>query len=906
MLSALLLACAPVAQGTIHYVNLNNLNPVAPYTDWSTAAISIQDAIDVSTEGDDVIVTNGIYAEGGRVVSGILTNRVVVDKAISVRSVNGPEVTVIEGKSPLGTNAVRCAYLADEAVLSGFTLTNGATLSGFSTNLPQVGGGGAWCESTNALLDNCIVVSNSCSMWGAGVFSGTLKNCQVNSNWNFNGSLAGGGGVAFSAVFDSTLTKNHASINGGGGAISSTLSNCIVSLNTSDGVVDCTLYDCEVTANNGSGMIRGMAFHSLISSNISFDQNLGGGATSATLSNCFVFDNSARNGGGAYNCVLNFCTVSNNYATNSGGGTFWGGIPEPKIDSPGEGNVIIRNLTGGSGGGGYSKIAFGITNWTFISNSAAGDGGGFNGSFSVAKGSISNCVFTANVSGHTGGGIVSYPAMVSVIDCVISSNSAVKGGGGSEGVALQRCLLVRNTATVGGGASGGTAVNSTFRHNSARMGGGGYFSNFAKPANCIFEQNSAVFGGGLYIETGTVKDCQFIENSAETNGGGIFSSSSTTFVTNCVLADNHAGFGAGGYNGVFAGCTIRGNVATNEGGGIYLFTYSQPGTSSNNLVFHNSALGNGGGVVNGTWINCAISNNSAGGNGGGAIGVSLDHCRLLNNTATTNGGGGCFVKLSNSLVTGNHARRGGGLYDSGNYSVESSTIVENTASESGGGIFADLMQVRSSIVYFNTAPTAPNYAGTVNTFSCLTPLPAGTGNIDGDPAFIDPANGNFRLQTNSPCINTGGGPSSPTDLDDRPRFVGGHIDMGAYEFQGPGVGEFTDWLQQNGLPTSGSADHQDTDEDRMDNWQEWIAGTSPTNAASLLQMYSPSNSVNGITVTWQSVPGKTYFLQRGSDLAAQPAFSSIESNLVGQAGFTSFTDSTATNYNSYFYRVGVQ
>ena len=56
-------------------------------------------------------------------------------------------------------------------------------------------------------------------------------------------------------------------------------------------------------------------------------------------------------------------------------------------------------------------------------------------------------------------------------------------------------------------------------------------------------------------------------------------------------------------------------------------------------------------------------------------------------------------------------------------------------------------------------------------------------------------------------------------------------------------------------------------------------------------------------VTWRSAAGVNYFLQRGANLASP--FLPLATNILGQAGTTTYSDTNAIGAGPFFYRVGI-
>jgi hypothetical protein len=568
--------------------------------------------------------------------------------------------------------------------------------------------------------------------------------------------------------------------------------------------------------------------------------------------------------------VISNCIICGNDAAQYGSGTYGGTFYNCTL--------ITNSLPGGS----WQGAAFNSTmyNCSLISNYLGGADSCW----------LSNCIVAYNNGGGVGRSTVN--------DCAIIGNS----GGGAFGGTLTNCTLAWNTAENGGGALGqpGTPIvlnNCTIVSNTANMGGGVYVPRSSSPNvytncilnNCVLAFNLAIYGGGSVAAE--LNDCVISNNMAENAGGGVEGG----LLNNCSLIGNTAGQG-GGADGnsilpvptILNNCVLSGNVMTyigygyGLGGGGAFYCILNSCTLSNNV-----AWSNGGGAGASRLNDCLVFGNSAAptsGNGGGTSGCSLTNCILAYNTAGANGGGDSYSTLINCTVVSNSAPVGGGGYNS---TAENCILYYNP----GGDYY------RSSASY------SLNYV-------CTTSPTNGLNNITNEPLFVNLSSGDVHLSSNSPCINSGNHAyvAGATDLDGNPRIVGGTVDIGAYEYQTPVSKISYAWLQQYGLPITTNIDTSDLNGTGFTVYQDWIAGLNPTNALSVLAMLTPvpTNNPAGLVLNWESVSNRTYFLQSATNLAMQPAFTTIQSNLVGQTGTTSYQDTSATNPGPYFYRVGVQ
>ncbi|HTY86022.1 MAG TPA: PKD domain-containing protein [Candidatus Acidoferrum sp.] len=806
-------------------------------------------------------------------------------------------------------------------------------------------------------LTNCIIRGNYASRYGGGSEASTMYNCLVISNT----AGYGGGGLYNDWAYNCTIVNNSAGSYGGGVLIASWLANCILDSNAAPNGPNYwsdNLNYCCATPYYGGGpgnftgppqFVNPAAgdFH-LQTNSPCVNTGDNGSASSGTDldGNPRIVGSAVDIGAYELQTVIPFQAAIQAAFTNSvpgypvslAGYAFGGAATSSSWDfgdgttatnTPtlshswsllGDYTVVYRAFNAGHPAGVSATLTMHVLPALVCHVDAAGTNPVFPyASWTTAATNIQDAadvaslyatayVLVTNGNYQTGGRAagaaltnrVIVPAGVTVRSVNGPTVTAIQGNPVMGDSAI-RCLLLSNNAALGGFRIVSGSTRNAGDADLEQSGGGAWCAdNSVVLSNCTFVACSANNNGGAAIR-GTFLNCAFITNSTVNGNGGAVEGGT---LGSCTLLGNSApGFGArgGGVHGSIAiGSTFVGNSAFYGGA-------AESSTLSNCVATFNSSPYAGGAGNSCTFYSCLLATNTSGYGGGAATYGSAQNCVFLGNSAPNGGGAAWQVSLNNCLLVGNATGGKGGAANS--YSnLRNCTVAGNSAGSSGGGV--DSSTLWNCIVYSNTAPSGSNYSASTLNFCCTMPRPAsGSGNITNGPAFVNLAGGNLRLKTTSPAINVGTNAYAPgsLDLDGRPRIVGSTVDMGAYEFQGAGMSEFIGWLQQYGLATDGSADYVDADGDGLNNWQEWQTGTNPTNALSVFRMASAraTNNPPGLVVTWQSVSGISYFLQRGTNLGAPPAFSTIRTNITGQAGTTSYTDTNATGFGPYFYRAGV-
>jgi hypothetical protein len=793
-----------------------------PGTTWDNAFHSIQSAVNAASEGDTVLVTNGIYA---------LNSQITITEAIYVESINGAAVTIVDGQ-----NNHRCFNLGTNAcVLSGFTVMNGAELYG--------NGSGVYCENTAPVISNCVFTGNSAgdkngavSRKGGGIYGGTVYNSTFSDN-----SASYGAGCHGSTLNNCRLLENSA-FRSGGGSYSGTLNNCLLVGNSASssggGSYDGTLNNCTISANSAAS---------------------GGGSRNGTQNNCIIYGNS---GGNAYLSTLNNCWTSDPLFVDSAGGDFHLLSRSPCINAGSNELVVADSDLGGHPrtiGIAVDIGAYEFQDWLAITNpddisiSVPGET-----SMYALAGTNAACIgqimaWTNWANGEGGTFVSTAGVWQAIVPLALHDNYIIVTGTNETGEMVSDAVTISQQPTLHNGyspihyvsPSGGDiwpftnwvgaatsiqdAIYTTTPGDTVIVADGSY-TNGASIAitNAITVKSvngpdtTIVDGQSSYRcfslgDSACILSGFTIANGTSDKGGGVYCSNITPMITNCVLTGNRA-------------------TSLYDGGGATYY-----GTLNNCTLSNNSAQSDGGASYGGTLSHCTISGNSSH-YGGGSYAGTLNYCTLKGNSSAQYSGGGCYRSTLNScILTGNSANFGGG---SSRSTLNNCTLSGNSASYFGGG--SDKDTLNNCIIFDNTIN-----GSTLN--SCWT----------SDPQFMDAESGDYRLQVSSPCIDTGSNTIAPlgTDLDGNDRIIHGTVDIGAYEYAG-----FIN----------------DSDGDSVTDYNEYVAETDPSDSNAWFHVSAISNntvffesssnrlytllwSTNLIEGVWSGVPGMSNMGTGGED-----------------------------------------
>ena len=742
-------------------------------TSWAHAFTSLQDALAISTSGDEIHVAEGTYypdegavqtdndrnsnffirssicIEGGFPAGGgVLAQR---DPAVHSTILSG-DLAKNDTPNPASRsdNAYHVVIVENNSFnfsLDGFTVTSG-NADGSS---PHDSGGGLFTEDgITATITSCSFHENRADRSGGAVY---IPSSSSNLNFDdsfFRGNTAISGGAIYinssSPGFTNCAFQGNKADSRGGAIYNNTSSP--------------TFKNCSFQGNLASvngGAIRNFRSSDPTLANCIFWSNKEGSFTTTTgasianssstpaYSHCIV----ANSGGSAgWNSVLG-SDNGNNLDVNplfllevapaaapDAGGNLRLSTNSPAINvGDNDANPSSTDLDGNPRKVGTIDLgAFEQQGIAYVdpSASAPNNGTSWDNAYTTLQDALINAASGQEIRVATG---TFYPD---------------EGPGQSNNLRSSTFQLRSGVAILGGYPSGGglrdPATNVTTLSGDLDKNDGPHFANTSGNAYHVVTgtgTDGSAFLDGFTIIAGNGRD-------DGNGGGGLLCNPGSPALANCNFLNNQAIFGGAistenASTPTFTNCSFRGNRGV-FGGAIHNKNNSSP--SITNCLFQGNKANNAAGaVLNTNFSSPTITNCSFQGNQATTLGGAI-----YNNTSSA-------PALSNCILWNNE--------EDGSTATPGASITSNGFS-------------------------IPTYS------HCLAQNldPIGTANLDGtnratnplflleiNPALAPSTNGDLRLITGSPAVDAGANGDNPssTDLAGNPRIQNSIIDLGALE-----------------------------------------------------------------------------------------------------------------------------
>ena len=738
----------------ILYVDSNRPDDSGSGRSWRSAKKTLNSAIAKAMDGATIVVTNGVYSP--------IDTR---GKTLTIRSVNGPLETIIDGQ-----NQAQCAILGGSKYVSGYRVfdTN-VVVSGFTLR-----NGRAERKLVNGVYEGDI--------YGGGAYGGVLTNCYVIDN-----RATYGAGAYGCKLYDCLVARNEASYDGGGLYICDAI-NCRIEYNR---------------AERGAGMYQGNAIGCLIENNRSV--SYGGGVYSGSLLNCTVVDNKCKSYGGAgtYRSSMTNSIVWGNTRLNDGaiyntdGGSavrsciqtpdsyystqttldsysistdpmfvdFASGIYTlsasspclnrgvvvsglPQVDMLGRARVqggvpdcgayegvpsgyVIAGTVEGNGlidkkiaiveNGGAARFAAIATDRDFecfvvngvvVSRTPVYDWKNVtsNGKI-VARFKKADIFVDADRPDDSGDGktwATAKRTLNGAVDAVYEGESIIATNGTYAAVnTLGKKITIRSIEGASKTIIDGGGTNRCANLTGAYVVSSGYGAGSTLMGFTLQNGYSTSTAGGAYY--GTLVNCIVRGNKAETSGGGVYYSA----LTNCVIASNMANMGGGIYYGRAFNCSIVGNSAVDAYSGVCGAYYRDCIIWGNRLRGHSASD-----VQSGSFYNCYVENASA-----TSSSIYKDDPRLvdpINGDARLRVGSPCIDKvvLQSNFPLGEHdvvmnPRVCGARVDIGAYegNAVDGYVISGSVSGHGGLVSNTAVVAPGGTAVFTALPSKRRFLG---------------------------------------------------------------------------------------------------------------------------------------------------------------------------------------------------